>query len=167
MTTHTAVPAQDLVLPDTPRILGLRFRNFRGESDFPGMLEIIYSTRTPDHEERADTLQDVAHNYSHLTNCNPYQDLLIAEVDGQMVAYSRVTWWVEKSTGNRIYQSFGFIRPEWRRKGLGRAMLHHNQRRLREIAAGPADENGTIETARFFELFRDQLPGRQPGLAEK
>lgn len=149
MTTLTFVSSQEIILPDAPRIAGLRFRNFQGESDFPGMLETIYSTRVPDHEERADTLADMTHNYSHLTNCDPYKDLLIAEVDGQMVAYSRVTWWVEEFTRDHIFQSFGFIRPEWRSKGLGRAMLHHNQRRLREIAA----EIGALDKPCFFEAF--------------
>lgn len=150
MTTLTFVPSNELILPDAPQIAGLRFRTFQGESDFPAMLETINSTREIDHEERADTLADITHNYSHLTNCDPYRDLLIAEVDGLMVAYSRVTWWEEEATGCRIYQSFGFVRPEWRRKGLGRAILHHNQRRLREIASNHAAEK---EATRFFEGF--------------
>ena len=149
MTTLMYTPSQDLVLPDAPQIAGLRFRNFQGESDYPAILATIHSTSETDHEERADTLADVAHNYSHLTNCDPYRDLLVAEVDGQMAAYSRVTWWAEKFTGKRIFQSFGFIRPEWRRKGLGRAMLHHNQRRLGEIAA----EHGPVDGLCFLEAF--------------
>ncbi len=154
MTTLIDTPAQEVILPGAPRIAGLRFRNFQGESDFPAMLATIYSTREADHEERADTLADVANNYSHLTNCDPYRDLIIAEVEGQMVAYSRVTWWVERANGTRIFQSFGFVRPEWRRKGLGRAILHHNQRRLREIARDITQaDNEAADNPHYFEAF--------------
>jgi ribosomal protein S18 acetylase RimI-like enzyme len=38
--------------------------------------------------------------------------------------------------GGRSYENFGFVHPAWRRRGIGGAMHRHNERRLREIAAG-------------------------------
>jgi ribosomal protein S18 acetylase RimI-like enzyme len=56
-----------------------------------------------------------------------------------MIGYNRVFWYTEIE-GNQIYVHFGFLLPEWRCKGIGRAMLHHSERRLRESAAKhPAD----------------------------
>ncbi|NLG98660.1 MAG: GNAT family N-acetyltransferase [Chloroflexi bacterium] len=137
-----------ITVAGAPAIDGLRFRKFRGESDYPLMLETINASKTADHDERHDTLEDIRHNYSHLSNCDPYQDMLIAEINGQFAAYTRVSWWEEANTGRRLYTSVGFVRPEWRRKGLGRAMLHYNENRLREIAAAHPPE---VEKA--FQVF--------------
>jgi ribosomal protein S18 acetylase RimI-like enzyme len=59
--------------------------------------------------------------------------MLFAEVDDCVIAYGRV-WWKEEGSGERIYLFHGFVHPAWRRKGLGKAMLRYNERRLREIA---------------------------------
>lgn len=158
MTTLAYTPSTEQILPDAPRIPGLRFRNFQGESDFPGMVEAFNAANLTDREERFNTLEEITNTYSHLTNCDPYRDVLIAEVDGEMIAYSRLTWFIEQATQNRIYQSFGFLRPEWRRKGIGRAMLHFNQRRLRDIA----EETCPPGTQRLFEAFTSNFqPGNQ------
>lgn len=137
-----------IFLPDAPAIDGLRFRKFRGESDFPLMLETINAGKTADNDERHDTLDDIRYAYSRLTNCDPYQDMLIAEIEGQFAAYTRVSWWEEADTGRRLYTSAGFVRPEWRRKGLGRALLHYNENRLREIAAAHPPK-----AAKAFQIF--------------
>jgi GNAT superfamily N-acetyltransferase len=137
-----------LTLESAPAIPGLSFRNYRDESDLPAMLALINACKTADQEERHDTLENIINNYRHLTNCDPLQDVLIAEMNGEAVAYSRLTWWQEEDSKNRIYMSFGFIHPEWRRKGIGAAMLQYNQSRLRAIAA-----QHPVDGARFFESF--------------
>jgi GNAT superfamily N-acetyltransferase len=135
-----------LLLPNAPDIEGLRFRRYQGESDLPRMLAVINAAKAADQDERADTLEDMINNYSHLTNCDPSQDVLLAEIHGEVIAYSRVWWWEESKTNARYYVSLGFVQPAWRRKGLGRAMLHENERRLAEIAAGhPADNERQYE----------------------
>jgi GNAT superfamily N-acetyltransferase len=126
-----------LAVEDTPDIPGLVLRGFRGDVDFPAMLAVIEASKKTDGLDRTDTLEEIAHNYSHLQRCDPYQDMLFAEVDGRVVGYSRV-WWAQTSDGKRLYTSFVFLMPEWRHKGIRRAMLRHNERRLREIAAGHA-----------------------------
>ncbi len=159
MTTSTL---QKLYLPEAPTMEGLSFRNFRDEFDYPHMLAIINASKTADHEERHDTLEEMIHNYSHLTNCDLSQDLVLAEIQDQVIAYSRVTWWEEEATGNRMYLSFGFVHPDWRRKGIGTAMLKHNQRRLRQIAA--AHPEGV---ERFFESFANNFQPGNNALLEK
>jgi ribosomal protein S18 acetylase RimI-like enzyme len=125
---------------------GLTFRKFRGEEDYPQMLAIINGSKHVDGSERSDTLEDIQRGYEHLTNCDPYQDVLFAEVNGQPIAYSRV-FWERLAEGIRIYTAFGFVLPEWRRKGIGTAMLLQNEARLREIAADhPEDEPRYFQT---------------------
>lgn len=134
-------------LPEAPQIPGLTFRGFRGEDDYAHMLAIIDGSKETDGAERSDTLEDLKRNYEHLTNCDPYKDMLFAEVDGLPIAYSRV-FWEHLEEGIRVYTAFGFMLPEWRRKGIGTAMLRSNEARLRQIAAGhPEDE------PRFFQTW--------------
>jgi mycothiol synthase len=137
----------EIILPEAPRIHGLSFRRFQGAEDYPKMLAVIEASKSADQSERTDTLDSITRYYSHLTNCDPYQDMLFAEVEGEVVAYSRVTWF-QQGTGERIYFSVGFIKPDFRRKGLGRAMLRYNQKRLREIAAEHPEGN-----PRFFDAY--------------
>ena len=136
-----------ITLSDAPAIPGLVFRHFRGESDYPPMLAVINGGKKADGIERSDTLEDMINNYAHLENCDPFQDVLIAEVNGQVVAYSRV-FWAKQEDGMRTYTCFGFMLPEWRRKGIGTAMLKHGESRLREIAATHPQDG-----PRAFQVF--------------
>lgn len=144
----------------TPDIPGLSFRNFRSEGDFPDMLAIIEGSKVADGAERSDTLEDIKRNYEHMTNCDPFRDVLLAEVDGQPIAYSRV-FWDRLDEGVRIYTSFGFVLPEWRRKGIGTAMMLRNEGRLREIAANhPQDE------PRYFQTWASETEFSTHALAK-
>lgn len=122
--------------PDgAPSMPGLRFRRFRGDPDLPGMLGTILSSSEADKLERADTLEQLAQNYSNLRNSDAERDLMIVEGNEEIIGYNRVEWWAEND-GTLIYNHFGFLVPEWRSRGIGRAMILHAERRLREIAAG-------------------------------
>jgi ribosomal protein S18 acetylase RimI-like enzyme len=129
------IDTETILIPGVPAIPGLSFRRFRGEPDYPNMVAVIAGSAKADRIERVDTVEDVTRNYSHLKNCDPARDMVFVEIDGGVVGYSRCFWMQEEATRTRVYMSFGFLLPEWRHKGIGRAVLHHNQRRLREIAA--------------------------------
>jgi GNAT superfamily N-acetyltransferase len=138
---------ENISLPYAPKIRGLSFRCFAGESDFPKMAEVIQGCKEVDQLERAESAEDIQRSYQHLVNSDPYEDRLFAEVHGETVGYSRVSWH-EQSDGKRIYLHFGFLLPEWRHKGIGRAMMRYNQRRLRTIAARHPNH-----VPRFYESF--------------
>ena len=123
---------------DAPANAGLRIRSFRGEADYVVMHRIIAGAKEEDQTEWATSVEDIARNYRHLTNCDPYQDMFFAEVDGQAVGYSRV-WWQQELKGTRPYQHFSHLLPRWRGKGIRRALLQRNERRLREIADSHPD----------------------------
>jgi ribosomal protein S18 acetylase RimI-like enzyme len=141
---------ETLSLPDAPAISGLSFRRFAGASDLPKMLAVIHGSKATDGDERSETLEEITRNYSHLTNCDPYQDMLFAEIDGQVVGYNRVFWEV-LDDGTRIYNLFGYLLPVWRRKGIGTAMLRHAETRLRQIAAAHAEPG-----ERYFQSFASE-----------
>ncbi len=121
-------------------IPGLTFRHFRGEGDYPHIVAVIAASTEADGIEDATTVEDIVYRYNHLTNCDPYQDVLLVEVAGEVVGYGRGWWWDELATG-RIYSLNGFLHPAWRRKGIGGAMLRWLESRLWEVAAThPADQ---------------------------
>ena len=136
------------------RIPGLRLRPFRGPADYPVMVEIMNACNRVDQAEYNESVEDVAHVFSHLTNCDPSQDMFVAEVAGQPVAYSRV-FWKDEHRGPRLYISLGFVAPDWRRRGLGSHLLAWNENRLREIASA---HSGDIDKV-FHAWTTDAVPG--------
>ena len=123
-----------LKILEAPSIPGLKFRYFQGESDYPKMKDIFDACKDVDGIEHTLTIEAIANNYEHLQRCDPFTDTIFAEVDGQPIGYSRVGWY-PGGEGDYIYYSLGWIKPEWRRKGVGTAILKHNERRIREIVA--------------------------------
>lgn len=141
-------PTRTLILADAPSIEGLRFRTFAGPADLPAMLGVVQAANQADGVEEAGSLEEITNSYSHLENCDPYQDMIMAEVNGNLIGYSRVLFHFEEETGDAIYFLFGNIHPDWRRRGIGRAMLQDNENHLRQIAAGH-----TPRGKRYFETF--------------
>jgi mycothiol synthase len=65
---------------------------------------------------------------------DPTRDVVVASVDGLPVGYGWTSW-IDASDGRRDYATRGYVHPEWRRQGIGTAILAHNEGRLREVAA--------------------------------
>jgi mycothiol synthase len=133
MATQTQTE-ETILIPNAPAIPGLRFRHYRGVSDIPGMIEVFNASAEADGTERSGTVEDLAKMYANLRNCDPYTDMVITEINGDIVGYSRVAW-TEEIDGSLMYENFGFLKPEWRGKGLGTSLIQWSEARLREIAA--------------------------------
>jgi mycothiol synthase len=145
MSAETGIQTRDEVaVPGAPDIPGLRFRGFRGESDFAGMVNALNRGNAADRLEVTASIEDIARQYSNLRNSDIARDITIVEVDGQIVGYKRVSWLTELD-GTHIYNHFGFLLPEWRGKGIGTALLRHSEARLREIAQGHAGTTGLFD----------------------
>jgi ribosomal protein S18 acetylase RimI-like enzyme len=113
---------------------GLAFRVFQGETDYPKMLAVIEACKEVDDLERADTLEDIQNTYNHLHNCDPQRDMILAEVNGEVVGYSRV-WWEQEPDGKWIGFQVAFVHPGWRKRGIGSHILAFNEGRLAQIAS--------------------------------
>lgn len=141
------IETDTILVPGAPDIEGLRFRHFRGESEFPEMLRVYSASKLADGIQEADSLDDLVRNYSNLKNSDVNKDLVMVEVNGQLIGYKRVYWVDEVKDGPRLYSHFGFLVPEWRHKGIGRALILHSEARLREIAAEhPTDREQLFDT---------------------
>jgi mycothiol synthase len=152
---------KEIKLDNSPEIPGLRFRHFLGESDFPGMMQVIDAAAEADKTESGETLADLKHSYQHLTNSDPYQDLIIAEIDGEQIAYSRVEWWQEEEPNDRIYSHFVNLHPAWRGQGIEEAIILWCEARLKEIAG-----NHPEDSQRFYQTYSNEFKLRFNAILE-
>ena len=143
---------KQIILDFSPEIEGLLFRKFLGDPDFPRMMKIIDAASKADKQESGETLEDLKYDYKHLTNCDPYQDMIMAEIHGELIAYARVTWWQEEEPNDRIYSHFVNIMPEWRDQGVENAIIQWCEVRLREIAG-----NHPQDSQRIFQTYSNEF----------
>jgi len=143
-----------VVVPDAPEIPNLTFRSFRGESDYPPMLAVCEACKVADREEWAQTLDDISRTYRHLRNCDPFEDMVFAEVSGRVVGYGR-TWWEDEQKGDRIYSLFVNLTPDWRERGIRRAILRWLEARARAAAETHPPETSKLLQAWSSEHERD------------
>ncbi len=121
-----------------PSLPGVVFRKFAGEPDYAALAAALTASEQADHSARSVTADDIGNAFEHLTNCDPEADLLIAEAGGEIAGYIR-GWWLDGPPG-RQYKHNAFMKPAWRRKGIGRALLGWMESRLRAVAGGhPAE----------------------------
>jgi mycothiol synthase len=136
--------------PENISKASLTFNHYQGEQDLPAMLDVFRSSQVADGEDAYETLEDFTDSYSHLTNCDPYRDVLVVEVNQQVVAYEQVSWLVIDGSGERIYLLIWYTWPEWRGQGLEKLFLQNQQERLRQIIC-QQDHEAPFSGIRLFE----------------
>jgi ribosomal protein S18 acetylase RimI-like enzyme len=139
-------------LLDAPSIDGLTFRLFRDEPDYAHVVNLLNTCNVADGVDDHVTLEWATNFLSHMVGFDPRRDILFAEINGQPVAATRV-WSRLLDDGTRLYMSTGSVLPQWRRQGIGRALLHWAETRLCEIA-GTQSHAGT-RTFRSFTSDRE------------
>jgi mycothiol synthase len=137
-------------IKNAPSIPGLSFRHFQGERDHAQIAAVLTASEAADHVARQVKAENIANAYKQMNNCDPFKDIIIAEVGGNMVGYAR-GWWENDSQAGRLYHHNGFLRPEWRRKGIGSALLGWMEEHLREMA-----ESIHPKSAGFFQVNASQ-----------
>ena len=148
MTTTTT-----MTITNAPEIPGLVFRSFDPEHDFPALVGLMNVCNEADHAEEIITVESMRNFYAHAVNFNPSTDMLLAQVEGYLVGSGRVNWWVN-DVGERLYGLNGCIHPEWRGKGIGRALLGWQEAHARELAA----THPTTEPSYFQAFVMDNAP---------
>ncbi len=143
-------------VPEAPPIPGLAFRRMRLPDDLEAIAGLFNAVNEADDIDDRSDVAGLAEWYAHASNWDPLQDVLLAEVSGNLVGYGKVHW-VQDNDGGRNYATWGSVHPAWRRRGLGRAIHAANRRRLRQIAAAQ-DIPAGIEL-RFDAWCADTQPG--------
>lgn len=99
----------------------LILRTFRGEEDYTHLADILTASENADNLPVTMPAAELAERLSKTPRFDLFHDLVIAEVDGQEAGFGRVCW--EQEASRRTYRLTGFLIPEWRRKGIGQALL--------------------------------------------
>jgi mycothiol synthase len=148
----TKIEENTLLIANAPNIPGLSFRRFRGKQDHPQITAVQNACWQHDGLDWVQTVEETDNEYAHLVNCDPYQDMVFVEIDGELVGFCQTNWRRE-TEGAYIYNAYGTLLPAWRRKGIGSALLAHNEAHLREIAkAHPADAPKFFRCGAFPEI---------------
>jgi mycothiol synthase len=170
---------------------GVTLRPYAGEADLRAFVEIYGTGNAADGIEEVISYEALANWAEHPSeHFDPARDSIVAEVDGRPVAYGW-TQWVDTTDGVREYVTRGHVHGDWRRRGIGTAILRWNEAHLRSLAAthetdrprvlgagtnerragamALLERNGYTPVRWFFEMLRPTLddvvePPLQEGL---
>ena len=144
-----------------PEIPGLTFRGYSGPQEHERIAAIIQRCFDADSVSEVITAGDVARRFTHLQNFDPTQDVLLAEIYGDLIGYAQMNW-LRKSNSDVIFRHHGCVLPEWRRKGIGSALLIYTEDHLRGLA-NHAPKDGL----RFFKVNLADTESDKQALMEK
>ena len=119
-------------LTELPQLEGVQFRHFGGPSDYPHFARLITAWSKGVCDDRVETAEGIASGYANLQRCDPERDLVVVEIDGRPVAYSRV-WWDLEADGPHVYRHICIVDPAVEGRGIGAALFAWNEQRLQEI----------------------------------
>lgn len=129
-----------VALPDAPLVSGLAWRCLRVPEDLAGMAAVRAACAARDGvdplsvAESVPTAEGLKRRLAPTPNFDPTRDVLVVTLQEGIIGYSAVSWWTE-TDGTGLYLSLGWLVPEWRRCGIGTAMLHWAEGCCRELAA--------------------------------
>ena len=127
-------PPVSPAVPGPPAIDGLSFRALVPEADFPALADLRNRCMEADDISSRIT-PDVLTNWMSATDTfDPLRDALLAEVNGRLVA-DTIGGWEPDNDGGQNFAVRGDVDPDWRRRGLGGALLRWIEARQRQVAA--------------------------------
>jgi mycothiol synthase len=117
-----------------PAVPGLRVRTYAGPEDVPDMVTLAAAAMRANGVGWTWTRESLAHELANPTHADPGRDVFLAFMGERLVGWSQ-TDWVDSNEGERLYWAVGHVHPDWRRRGVGAALLRRDERRRREVAA--------------------------------
>jgi mycothiol synthase len=121
---------------------GVTFRARRDEADFDTAVELFEASRPVDAIPYTKSAAAMAADFATL---GEKAGMILAENDGQPVGYVRLFDFGMSSDAGRLLTHGGQVRPAWRGRGVGRALLAGAQAHLLALEAhDPAPEAAAI-----------------------
>jgi GNAT superfamily N-acetyltransferase len=133
-----------LEIAGAPPLPDLRFRHFRDDADLPAMIAVVDAAKAVDGFEQTRTPESLRASMAAMDAPDGNAKVLIAEVDGLVVGWCAGFEQGLRVDGVRSFGHDGFVRPDWRRHGVGGALLGASQARLRRLALARQAETGPV-----------------------
>ncbi len=144
----TTIATAGLHLEHAPDLPGLRFRRPRpdDETEFDSIASVMAAANIEDRIAFVPTAEHLRDDLARTAGTDLVSDVVLAEIDGQLVAWGSNERVIR--AGEVVYETWGAVHPDVRRRGLGTAILHENGRRVRErvAAAGTSEAGAVIQT---------------------
>lgn len=134
-----------IMLAGAPAIPGLRFRTIKRPGDDAAIAELCNAALIANGIPHRISQAQIEKWLDNPTNLDLAADLLFAEVSGSVVAYTEGGW-EQDNDGGRNYTVWGEVHPDWRRRGLGTALLRWIEERQRRIAVGHPEVEKRLES---------------------
>ncbi len=135
--------AEDLMNLPNPTNSPFTFRPLRDLDDAALIVDIRSRCAGPDGVDPLSTLEYVPSldeqraSISRTLAHGNQDNWRLVETGGQVVACATIASWTEND-GTAIYLSLGWVLPEWRKRGIGTALLRWAEDRARRLAASDA-----------------------------
>jgi mycothiol synthase len=129
-----------ILLPDIPAVDGLCFRNPIGEQDAEALAAVHAGRAVRDAVDPSSTKEGIPDSdffrtaLAQAASAQQLDQWLVAEVNGQVVGHGMLESWHEEDD-RWIYLIHDWVLPEWRGRGIGTAMLHWGEDKVRQLAA--------------------------------
>lgn len=116
----------------------LIFRPFSGETDLPGIADILNASYMADGISERVTAEELGNIYAHPVNWDPQKDLVLVEVEKTLVGCGS-TEWREDDNGDFLHLIKISLGKEWRGKGLEKVLQSYLEHHASLAAAGNHD----------------------------
>jgi mycothiol synthase len=150
---------------ETTHLRGMTFRRLRLPDDLAGLAEMHIRAAVADGIDDRESVEDWERWFAHPSGFDPMTDTAVAELNGQIVAYVQARA-QDDSDGGRNYTAGGEVDPEYRGRGLGRALLRHNIRHQQARAEREAVVEGAAHRERRLESWAYESQARRVRLLE-
>jgi mycothiol synthase len=147
MSTSTR-PTRWLDLEGAPPIPGLRARFFTDARDYEPLAALTIAANAFDEIPYLPTPHNIQVEMEAAEGADPVDDVVLVEVDGRLVAAAGIERVIREEIPN--YQIWGTVDPEFRRRGLGTALMGWTLDRAR-VRASREDPGIRVDLASFAE----------------
>jgi mycothiol synthase len=150
---------------EAPDIPGLRFRRLRLPDDLVPLSEMHNRASAVDGIDERESPEEWATWLTHPSGFDPLTDCLVGDVDGRIVSYAQARASTDND-GGRNYTAGGEVDPEFRGRGIGRALLRHNIRHQQDRARREAEAAPEQPVERRLESWAFEAAKRRVRLLE-
>jgi mycothiol synthase len=150
---------------EAPGIPGLDFRRLRLPDDLVPLAEMHIRAAVADDVDERESAADWEQWFAHPSGFDPMTDAVVGELDGRVVAYAQARA-QDDNDGGRNYTAGGEVDPEYRGRGIGRALLRHNIRHQQGRGIGEAAAGGAADPERRLESWAYESQTRRTRLLQ-